>query len=322
MANPTTNFGWVMPTATDLVTDLPADFNVFGQGVDTSMQYLLGGTTGQVLSKTSGTNMAFTWTTPQVGDITGVTAGTGISGGGTSGDVTVSINTAVTADLTTAQTMTNKTLTTPKISNYTTAGDIVYGTGSSVISRLGIGTVGQVLAVNSGATAPEWVSPGGGGLTFIKAQTIGTAVSTVTVTGAFSTTNDNYLITIIGGSASTNSTDINIKFGSATTGYKFVGYYMVTTSATMNTYANNAAGNIACGGGSANGMASNIYVMSPFLSARTAVISQTAMTHSDMYRQEYAGFLDDSTSYTSFIIAAAGTTLTGGTIRVYGYQKS
>jgi hypothetical protein len=61
MANPTTYFGWVMPTATDLVTDLPADFNVFGQGVDTSLQGLLGGTTGQVLSKTSATNMAFTW---------------------------------------------------------------------------------------------------------------------------------------------------------------------------------------------------------------------------------------------------------------------
>jgi hypothetical protein len=64
MANPTTNFGWVMPTSTDLVTDLPADFNVFGQGVDTSMADLLGGTTGQVLSKTSGTNMDFTWVTP------------------------------------------------------------------------------------------------------------------------------------------------------------------------------------------------------------------------------------------------------------------
>ena len=61
MANPTTNFGWVMPTSSDLVTDLPADFNVFGQGVDTSMAGLLGGTTGQVLSKTSNTNMAFTW---------------------------------------------------------------------------------------------------------------------------------------------------------------------------------------------------------------------------------------------------------------------
>ena len=64
MANPTTYFGWVMPNSADLVTDLPADFNVFGQGVDTSMQDLLGGTTGQVLSKTSGTNMDFTWVTP------------------------------------------------------------------------------------------------------------------------------------------------------------------------------------------------------------------------------------------------------------------
>jgi hypothetical protein len=61
MANPTTYFGWVMPSPTDLVTDLPADFDVFGQAVDNSLQYLLGGTTGQVLSKTSNTNMAFTW---------------------------------------------------------------------------------------------------------------------------------------------------------------------------------------------------------------------------------------------------------------------
>jgi hypothetical protein len=115
MANPTTYFGWVMPNSADLVTDLPADFNVFGQGVDTSMQYLLGGTTGQILSKTSGTNMAFTWINNDQGDITGVTAGTGISGGGTSGTVTVSIDTAVTVDKTTAQTLTNKTLTAPLI---------------------------------------------------------------------------------------------------------------------------------------------------------------------------------------------------------------
>jgi hypothetical protein len=61
MSNPTSNFGWQMPTATDLVTDLPADFEVFGQAVDTDFVDLLGGTTGQVLSKASGTDLDFAW---------------------------------------------------------------------------------------------------------------------------------------------------------------------------------------------------------------------------------------------------------------------
>jgi hypothetical protein len=49
------------------------------------------------------------------GDIEGVTASTGLTGGGTTGTVSLSIDTSVTADLTTAQTLTNKTLTDPKI---------------------------------------------------------------------------------------------------------------------------------------------------------------------------------------------------------------
>jgi len=61
MSNPTSNFNWQMPTSSDLVTDLPADFEVFGQAVDTSLADLKGGTTGQVLSKTSNTDMDFTW---------------------------------------------------------------------------------------------------------------------------------------------------------------------------------------------------------------------------------------------------------------------
>jgi hypothetical protein len=69
MSNPTTPFGWQMPTNTDLVTDLPADFEVFGQAVATDLQYLLGGTTGQVLAKASGTDLDFDWVT----DATGMT---------------------------------------------------------------------------------------------------------------------------------------------------------------------------------------------------------------------------------------------------------
>jgi hypothetical protein len=63
MANPTSNFGWQMPTPVDLVTDLPADFEVFGQAVDSSLADLKGGTSGQVLSKNSNTDMDFVWVT-------------------------------------------------------------------------------------------------------------------------------------------------------------------------------------------------------------------------------------------------------------------
>jgi hypothetical protein len=50
-----------MPTAVDLVTDLPADFEVFGQAVDTSLADLKGGTAGQFLKKNTNTDMDFVW---------------------------------------------------------------------------------------------------------------------------------------------------------------------------------------------------------------------------------------------------------------------
>jgi hypothetical protein len=156
MSNPTTPFSWQMPTATDLVTDLPADFEVFGQAVATSMADLLGGTTGQVLAKTTNADMDFTWTTPQVGDITGVTAGVGISGGGTSGTVTVTNDMATTI---------------------TTAGDLIYGTGSGTYTRRGIGSTSQVLTVAGGV--PTWATPAATTPTFAGCFIYGTSNQTV-----------------------------------------------------------------------------------------------------------------------------------------------
>jgi hypothetical protein len=57
----TTNFGWTTPDDTSLVKDGAAAIRTLGQSIDTSMMDLEGGTTGQVLSKASNTDMDFTW---------------------------------------------------------------------------------------------------------------------------------------------------------------------------------------------------------------------------------------------------------------------
>jgi hypothetical protein len=63
MATTTPNFGWSVPTSTDLVKDGATAIELLGDSIDTSLVDLKGGTTGQVLSKTSGTDMDFTWVT-------------------------------------------------------------------------------------------------------------------------------------------------------------------------------------------------------------------------------------------------------------------
>lgn len=61
MATTTTNFGWDIPQSTDLVKDGATAIAALGQDIDTALVDLKGGTTGQVLSKTSNTDLDFTW---------------------------------------------------------------------------------------------------------------------------------------------------------------------------------------------------------------------------------------------------------------------
>jgi hypothetical protein len=67
MATTTPNFGWAVPTSTDLVKDGAVAIETLGDAIDASLLDLKGGTTGQVLSKTTNTNMDFTWITPAAG---------------------------------------------------------------------------------------------------------------------------------------------------------------------------------------------------------------------------------------------------------------
>ena len=217
MTNPTSNFGWQMPTPTDLVTDLPADFEVFGQAVDTSMADLRGGTTGQILSKATNTDMDFMWITNDVGDITAVNVTAPITGGGSSGAVTIGVSAASTAAAGVVQ-LSDSTSTTSSVlastptatksaydladaaiakSTVTTAGDIIYR-NATVPTRLGIGTAGQVLQVNSGATAPEWATiASGSGFTKIQTSSFSAVSSTgTTFDNVFSSSYKNYVVVI------------------------------------------------------------------------------------------------------------------------------
>ena len=90
----TTNFGWETPDDTDLVKDGAAAIRTALGGVDTSFVDLKGGTTGQILSKASNTDLDYTWISAAPGDITGVSVTSPITGGGTSGDVTIGISTS------------------------------------------------------------------------------------------------------------------------------------------------------------------------------------------------------------------------------------
>jgi hypothetical protein len=205
----------------------------------------------------------------------------------------------------------------------TTKGDLY--TYSTADARLGVGTNGQLLTADSAeATGLKWVTPAAAasGLTLVKTQTIGSAVSAVTVTGAFSSTYDNYLITVSNGSGTVAGGYCKLTLGSTAAGYYQCGYYMFYGSSTVTGSNINNGANWEGSYFSANNHSANIILQSPFLSKATIFENTFTSADSTTYTARQQGFLNNTTSYTAFTLTTAGGTITGGEIRVYGYQNS
>ena len=206
-------------------------------------------------------------------------------------------------------------------STLSTTGDIYYASSANTPARLGIGTAGQVLKVNSGATAPEWGAAGGAlGLTLVKTQTVGSGVSSVTVSDAFSSTYNNYLITSSGILASQNQNS-SLQFGTTTTGYYYFGTSGVFSSSTVSgSNGNNASSCTSVLTHTTTSSNMYFYAHAPYLSTPTVFHWRGSQVTTDGFSFQYNGFLNNSTSYTSFKLTPGDGTLTGGTIYVYGFN--
>ena len=133
----------ILTTDSILDTDFAAKGDIISASAASTPLRVPVGTNGQVLKANSATTSGLEWGTVDA-DITEVVAGTGLSGGGTSGSVTLTNTVATTLDA---------------------AGDIIYASAADTPAKLSIGTAGQVLKVNSGATAPEWGTVAGSNIT-------------------------------------------------------------------------------------------------------------------------------------------------------------
>jgi len=159
------------------------------------------------------------------------------------------------------------------------------------------------------------------GLFIVKTQTIGNAVSSVTVTGAFSSDFDNYLITVTGGTFNTSLIWGVFQFSSAhTTGYYGAAQFIDTTGTVLNQGTSNLGRLLVTRSSTTTAGVSSwvVNVANPTNAVRKSIWGQSSggnmVTH--------GGYYDSTSSFTQFVLSPSAGTLTGGTIRVYGYRKS
>jgi hypothetical protein len=154
------------------------------------------------------------------------------------------------------------------------------------------------------------------GLVYVTSATIGTAVSSVAVANAFSATYDNYKIVAHGGIGNTFQAISMTLTGAATSYYQILAYWAYAGGAATSAGVSNAAQWTYIGeSGDSNTI--DIDVLGP----NTAKYTQFAGNYIGSVAGTIAGYHAQTTAYTGFTIATAGT-MTGGTITVYGYRKA
>jgi len=161
------------------------------------------------------------------------------------------------------------------------------------------------------------------GLVLVKSQTIGSGVSSVTISNAFSTNYENYRIILSNGVASGNC-ELNLTLGSTATGYYQIRYSTAEGDSSVTVV--NQADNTSFAGaalGSVNSLNAFIDISSPFATKYTSLYSLTQRTATQRRSYVVFGHLQNTTSYTAFTLTTTdAATLTGGTIKVYGYANS
>jgi hypothetical protein len=304
----TTNFNWPTPADTDLVKDGAAAIRNLGDGVDTSLVDLKGGTTGQILSKASNADMDFAFITPNVGDLTEVQAGTGISVADGTGPIPIVTNTVATA--------------------FDAKGDLVVGTGADTFAKLTVGTDGHTLVADSAETTGlKWQAPSASALTFIS-RTSFSNVASQAVDGVFTSTYDNYLVIVEDMVAATAADDLQLQFRYAGPTTETGTYY--GWCETFNLGGSEGGSDFSSGAiviSTSTGSATNAGNGQMLIqrvgnsSEKASITGQYAENETLSGFTIFGGAVNTARTYTGFLLKSSSTNITG-VVTVYGYAKS
>jgi len=210
--------------------------------------------------------------------------------------------------------------TTKNLNPQTSTGAIAYRSATAnVNTALAIGTAGQVLTVNSGATAPEWAAPVPGALTKIASASY-SAVASVTVDSVFSSTYKAYLV-IIENSSGTDGAELALQFryGSSTEGganYNNGGFRVKSNQTTVN-YGVGSATAFKLIDQSLNPCALNLYFTSVGNTSEAGRFWGTAIVENTQSIAMMGGRVNVNETYTGFVLSVSTGTTTGR-YAVYG----